>query len=280
MNSSGQAVTDKQDLDLVSVCRMLWGYKLLIGLAGLACGLAAAAVALTAIPVYRAEVTVVAVQPMGAGSSTSLLAGELGGLESLSGLNLAQAGAGIRAAELTLESRRLAEEFIKRNGLQKVLSRNAKRPPTLWFIVQQFKEGVVKIQKDTHRGATTVAVEWTDPVTAARWANGFVALANELIRTRVLEESSRNIGYLNRQLARTSEIELRQVMYGIIESETKTLMLASGRAEYAFQIVDPAVPPEIRVRPHRALMVLVGASLGTLIGIVAAFVLDGLRRRR
>jgi hypothetical protein len=107
-----------------------------------------------------------------------------------------------------------------------------------------------------------------------------VALANELIRTRVLEESSRNIGYLNRQLARTSELELRQVMYGIIESETKTLMLASGRAEYAFQIVDPAVPPEIRVRPHPALMVLVGTSLGTLIGIVAAFVLDGLRRRR
>jgi hypothetical protein len=96
---------------------------------------------------------------------------------------------------------------------------------------------------------TVVAIDWTDPATAAQWANGFVALANELLRTRALVESKRNIAYLNDQISKTDVVELRRVLYGLIESETKTLMLANGRPEYAFRVVDPAVPPELKTRP-------------------------------
>jgi uncharacterized protein involved in exopolysaccharide biosynthesis len=62
------------------------------------------------------------------------------------------------------------------------------------------------------------------------------------------------------------------VMYNLIEAETKELMLANGKAEYAFTIVDPAVPPEIRISPKRTLMVLVGTSIGLLLGGIIAVV--------
>ena len=85
-------------------------------------------------------------------------------------------------------------------------------------------------------------------------ANGLVGLANELLRTRALEEAQRNIAYLNAQADRTNEVELRRAIFNLIESETKTLMLANGRTEYAFRVVDPAVPPEdpFRSAPHTA----------------------------
>ena len=119
----------------------------------------------------------------------------------------------------------------------------------------------------------------TDPVTAARWANGLVGLANELLRTRALEEAQRNIAYLNAQADRTNEVELRRAIFNLIESETKTLMLANGRTEYAFRVVDPAVPPEIRSGPHRTLLLVTGLLVGLLLGGVAVLIADWVRRQ-
>jgi uncharacterized protein involved in exopolysaccharide biosynthesis len=67
---------------------------------------------------------------------------------------------------------------------------------------------------------------------------------------------------------------LRRVIYNLIENETKTLMLANAREEYAFAVVDPAVPPELRISPRRRVMVLVGLMLGLVLGTLAAFALN------
>jgi uncharacterized protein involved in exopolysaccharide biosynthesis len=273
------SIDDDDEIDFAAVARVLWGHKVVIALACVLCGLVAAGLAFSATPIYRAEVVVTEVHDRGM-SGTSPLANQLGGLASLAGVNLTANSGKSQEAAAVLESRHLIEEFIKRSDLVPVLSQNAKRPLTVWRAVKQFKGDVLAIRRDLRRGVTTVAVEWTDPVTSARWANGFVALANELIRSRALAESNRNIVYLNDQIAHTNVIELRKVMYDIIESETKSLMLANGRVEYAFEVVDPAVPPEVSVRPHRALMILVGVALGLLIGAMTALIVDRTLRHK
>jgi uncharacterized protein involved in exopolysaccharide biosynthesis len=139
---------------------------------------------------------------------------------------------------------------------------------------------VLSIREDKDEGTTTIAVQWTDPVVAARWANDYVALANEIMRTRALDESSRNIKYLEDQIAKTNVVELQRVMYQVVEDETKTHMLANVRKEYAFAIVDPAVPPEKRVWPKRSLMVLTGAVLGIVLGTLLALVLNMWKQHR
>src|SRR5262249_30866676 len=163
---------------------------------------------------------------------------------SLAGVSLAPGSTGsAQTAAAVLESNHLAEEFIRRNNLLALLMKGSSQPATPWRGVKKFKEGVLTITKDQHKGTTTVTMEWTDSATAARWANEYVGLANELVRNRALQDSTRNINYLNEQLAKTSSVELRKVIYNIIENETKTLMLANGRIEYAFEVVDPATPP-------------------------------------
>lgn len=263
--------------DLITTLLVLWRHKFMVLLACCICGLVAVVLALTATPIYRAEVAVTAVRPATAGGTASALASQLGGL---TGLNLNQTSGEVQTAEAILESRRLVEEFIKRNGLQSQLNRDQKVESTLWSAVKHFQERVLTIRKDARRGVVTIAIEWTDPVTAARWANEFVALANDIVRTRALTESNRNIAYVNEQLGKTDAVEIRHVMYDIIESETKTLMLANGRTEYAFQVVDPAVPPELRVRPQRTLMVSIGVLLGLLIGVISALLRERVSRLR
>jgi uncharacterized protein involved in exopolysaccharide biosynthesis len=100
------------------------------------------------------------------------------------------------------------------------------------------------------------------------------------MRSRALEESSRNIKYLNEQIERTDVVEMRRVMYSLIEAETKQLMLANGRAEFAFTLVDPAVAPEIRSSPQRTLMVIVGGLIGGMLGVVVALFYNARHRFR
>ncbi len=258
-------------LDLVSAWAIVWAYKYLIIGVALVFGVVAAIIALTTTPVYRAEVIVTQVSSNGLGA-VSGLASQLGGIASLAGVNLGTGDGADPQRQAVLVSRGLATEFVNRGGLAAVLLAKSKSTPTLWSAVERFREGVLHVREDKLKGTTTVAIEWTDAGVAAEWANRYVALANEVLRKRAVSDASRNIAYLNEQLGKTTVVEMRRALYNLIENETKTLMLANARQEYAFSIVDLAVKPELRVRPKRTMMVLVGLVLGGLLGLVVAFV--------
>jgi uncharacterized protein involved in exopolysaccharide biosynthesis len=257
------------EFDIVDLCRVAWAHKYLVAAIAVAGALIAMYFALIAIPSYRADVVVTLVQDSSLGGGQSI-ASRFGGLASLAGVNLGTGGPE-REHQAVLVSRHLIEEFVKRNGVLVLLPRQAPQPPRLWIAVEKFKRNVLKIDEDKIKGTTTVSIEWPDPVIAARWANAFVALANELVRTKAREDSSRNIDYLNEQVAKTNVLELQRVMYNLIESETKTLMLANARLEYAFTVVDPAVVPEVRVSPKRTLMVATGLVIGLVVGVLTAW---------
>jgi uncharacterized protein involved in exopolysaccharide biosynthesis len=282
LTSNELVPTEREDeVEAFALLRIMWSYKFLIAFIMAACTAVAVVFALSATPIYRAEVTVTEARESNMSSAASL-SNQLGGIVGLAGFNLGQSGGLGREARAVLQSRHLVEEFVRRNSLLPVLALGSKAPTTLWRCVEQFRKGVLVIHEDRLSGITTVAVDWTDPVVAARWANGFVAVANDLIRDRALNDSTRNVAYLNEQLAKTDILEVRRVMFSLIESETKTLMLANARSEYAFTVVDPAVPPEIRERPRRTLIVLAGVLVGffagTICALLRAIVLDRQRR--
>lgn len=268
MSSADIPASYPSELDLDSILRVLWEQRYLIACSAALFGVAAVVFALVATPTYRAEVAVTEVQESALDGAASKI-GQLGGLASLVGVDLL-GGDMNREAQAVLRSRRLIEEFIKGHVPLRTFAGNGK-PPTLWRAVQMFKEDVLEIKETPLNGVTAVGIEWTDARVAAQWANDFVALANEMLRTRALNESTRNIKYLNEQLAKTDVVELRRVLYNLIENETKTQMLANARMEYAFTVVDPAVAPEIRWFPRRTIITLLGVSAGIFLGVLAAF---------
>lgn len=272
------SMADRGEFSFSALWAVVWKYKALVVPVTLVCGIAAAFLALTAIPLYRAEVTVTEVSNPGSGAAGSL-ANQLGGIASLVGVNLGTGGGSLQNQGL-LKSRKLIEEFVKAHNQLPELFPNAKQPPTLWFTVRKFKDSVLSIRDDKRAGLTIIGITWTDPVVAARWANEFVALANELLRDRAMNESKASLTYLNRQVEQTNVLDLKRVLYNLIENEEKTLMLANARTEYAFAVVDPAVSPEERFSPRRTVMVLIGVALGLFIGTLAAFVLNARAQRR
>jgi uncharacterized protein involved in exopolysaccharide biosynthesis len=275
-----QTIVD-DELDVYRLIQLIWKRRWLVIIVTVLFGVGAVVLALRTEPVYRAQAVVIEVRESSSmgGAAGSLLA-QFGGLASLAGLNVGSGDAANRNNSALLKSRYLAEEFVRRYKLTDEMFRKSSVKPTLWRAVEAFRGGVLTISEDIRQGKTTLAVEWTDPAMAARWANDYVALANEIVRTRALDEATRNIAYLNAQIAQTSALELQKVMYALVQNEMKTLMLANARKEYAFTVVDPAVVPELRVRPARTLMVLTGGVMGFVFSVIVVLALHFFRRER
>lgn len=265
--------------DLLGLFVLLWRHKWIVIISALACGGVAVWMALSATLLYRAEATVTDVDNRQLSAAASL-ASQFGGLASMVGVNLGNLGSDSREAQTLLKSRRLVEEFITRSNLVPVLYPQPQQQPSFWMAVKNFRESILEIREDKRSGLTIVSVTWSDPVVAAQWANQLVALANELLRTRAIAESQASVDYLNKRIATINEVEVKKVMYGLIESETKTLMLANVRAEYALSVVDPAVAPELRFSPKRTIMVAVGTFLGGVLGIIFVLAWQLVRRAR
>jgi uncharacterized protein involved in exopolysaccharide biosynthesis len=268
----------EQEIDFIDLWWMIWDHRLLVALVTAACVAVALVLALTATPLYRATVVLTEVKENGLDSAQGL-ASEVGGLASLAGLSIGQEHPD-RAA--TLRSRHLVEEFVQRPDVYAALVAGEKDPKrrSVWLTVERFRKNVLDIQEDKLKGTMTVTMDWKDPALAARWANEFAALANQLLRDKAIADATRNVGFLKDQVDHTTSVEVQRVFYRLIEQETRTLMLAKGRVEYAFTIVDPAVKAEVRFSPKRTLMVLGGGVVGGFLGTYIAWLRIRFARHR
>jgi uncharacterized protein involved in exopolysaccharide biosynthesis len=263
---------DAGDFDFSRIWRVIRGAKYLVWTSTVVCAGIALAIAFAITPIFRAETVITTVRNGNLGGQSGSPLGGLANIASLAGVNLDSGSAADREAKAVIESRSIVQEFIAKNDLINVLLPQSSKPPTMWLAVKSFKEGVLSIREDKRTALLTIDVDWKDPAVAAKWANSFVALANERLRGRAIDEATRNIAFLNAQIPQTSVVEVQRAIYNLIESETKTLMLANVKTEFAFTVIDPAVPPERKYSPKRSLYGLFGLFLGFTIGVLLAYV--------
>jgi hypothetical protein len=136
-------------------------------------------------------------------------------------------------------------EFITEQNLMRVLLKDfdsSDGAPDVRDAVRIF-EKVRSISEDKKTGLTTLSVRWSDPKTAADWANLMVQRLNSRLRSQALAESQRNVDFLQKEIAATSVVSLQQSMGRVLEGEMQKLMLARGNEQFAFKVIDPAIPP-------------------------------------
>ena len=100
------------------------------------------------------------------------------------------------------------------------------------------------------------------------------------MRGRELAEANRAIEYINGQLARTQLVSMQNVFYTLIEQQTRTVMLADIRDEYALETLDPAVVAEEKSAPSRALICIIGTLLGGMLSTLFVFLPHAFSKRK
>ena len=268
------------------IVELWWQSRLMVIVVTAICTLAAGGVGLVLPKKYEALIVISPVSSTsgsGQGGGISSMLSEFGGLASLAGLSV---GGDSRKAEFVtvLQSALLTTTYIKNNNLLPVLfykqwdTQNqrwkplpADRMPTLWKASEFFRKKVRKINTDSKTGIVTMGVTWTDPQLAADWANGLVKMTNEYLRNKAIALSDRNIAYLNEQAAKTDLVGARQAISSLLQTEINRQMLARGNEEYAFKVLDPAMPPERPTTPPPLSLVLGGLLGGLMLTTIVVF---------
>lgn len=296
------------EIDLRELFLTLWRGKWIILATTIAFAAAGVFYALSQPNIYQASVLLAPTQEEGVANGIS---GQLGGLASLAGINLGGGGTNktVMAKEI-LKSRAFLTDFIHRHDLviplmatkawdmrenQWVIDRELYSPsnnqwrtnedgevlePTDWDMVNKFKASHLSISENKENGMVTLSVKSQSPPVAKAWADMLVKDINEHMRQQDVRESEARIAYLEEKLSETNIAGMQQVFYQLIESETRTVMLANARDEYIFKTVDPAVIPQEKSSPKRALIAIVAVMLGGMLGIFLVFVIAFIRNTR
>jgi uncharacterized protein involved in exopolysaccharide biosynthesis len=264
---------------------LLGSWKILLGAAVVA-AVTAAVISLQMRNVYR-SVTLIApvIQEPGGGNS---LGNRLGGLAALAGIDVGDAGARKVQSFATLTSATLARKFIADQNMLPILYEDRwdakanhwlRNPPAMDAAVKRLATSVVVVTENRTTSIVTVAAEWYSPELAARWANRMVELVNDQLRAEATISANRSIEYLNKELTKTSVEEIRQGIYRLIEEQENKAMLATVEREYAYHVIDPAVPPDLKFAPKRAVITLLAGMGGFFLAVVFVFVRSSFSRK-
>jgi uncharacterized protein involved in exopolysaccharide biosynthesis len=226
---------------------------------------------------YEASITVIPVSNQsGANQMAGLgeIVSRYSGIASLAGVALYGNGTKEESVAV-LESELLTESFIRENNLLPILysriweeklhkwkTSNPRRIPSLWMANRYFKTNIRQVSEDKTTGIVVMKIRWRDPVLAAEWANTLVRKTNEFLRDKAILESERNISYLSEEAAKTNVVEVKSVIYSILQQEIDKGMLAKGREEFALKVIDPAVAPGKPSSPSAVLLSFIGFIVG------------------
>ena len=275
---------EEGDVRLRDAWRIVTTYRLTIfSISALATIVAIVASFLMA-PVYRAEVLLAPVSDEER-TSISALALQFGGLASLAGIDLGPGDNNVEQSLATIRSRQFIRDFVADKQLMPLLYRDKwnaeerkwKDPqdvPSTLDAYQLLIRDVLSINADKKTGLVTLIIDWNDPDEAAEWANSLVRRINVREKEMAISEAEKSISYLRDQLVKTSVVEMQQAIYQLMEAQSKKIMIANVREEYAFKVIDPAVPPEHKIKPKRALIALMGLLAGVTLGFFVATFLD------
>lgn len=297
---AGPSYYPDDEIDLRELFSTLWQGKWIILATTVLFAAAGVFYALSKPNIYQASVLLAPTQDEGGVSGIS---GQLGGLASLAGISLGGGGDNQTVmAKAVLQSHAFLRDFIDRHELaiplmateawdmenkQWIINREVYNPetgewltdeegeslkPTDWDMVKKFKEAHLSLSSNEETGMVTLSVKSTSPTAAANWAEKLVNDINEYMRRQDVQKAEARIAYLEEKLSETNIAGMQQVFYQLIESETRTVMLANAQDEYIFKTVDPAIVPQEKSEPKRALIAIVATMLGGMLGVFIVFV--------
>jgi uncharacterized protein involved in exopolysaccharide biosynthesis len=271
-------------LDLVAVSRQIWAGRWWVAISVAVCTAAFITASLFMAPVYRAAVVLApaSADRSGLGGGLGSTLGQLGGIAALAGINIGSPESITEEALAVLRSRQFTEAFIADRKLMPKLfpkkwdarSGNwkvpANRAPTLAKANDLFGKKIRSIIQDKKTGLVTLQIDWTNREEAADWANDLVARLNSEMRARAIAQSEASVGYLEKELEKTSLVEAREAVNRLMESQIKQRMFAEVNQEFAFRMIDRAMAPDPDdiVRPRRVLMAVEGLLLGLALGAI------------
>ncbi|MDA0406784.1 Wzz/FepE/Etk N-terminal domain-containing protein [Vibrio alginolyticus] len=304
-----QSQSTDDEINLRELFKALWKGKWIIITTTFVFAIGTVLYALSLPNIYKSDALLAPTESSN-GGGLSKMAGQLGGLAALAGVNL-EGGESSQTdlAVQVMKSRQFVEAFINKHDLLVPLMAakdwdltnnklildeerynsntgewlrepNGMRGaiPTAQETFEVFSKSIFSVTQDKESGLYTVSIKHYSPYVAQQWVNWLIKDINQVMRERTITETSQNLAYLNTQLQKTAVTDMQSTFYKLIEEQTKSLMLAEVQEEFIFKVIDPAVVPELKDGPKRALICVLGTLLGCMLGLAIVLVRYAFRK--
>jgi uncharacterized protein involved in exopolysaccharide biosynthesis len=299
----------EDEIDLRELFAVIWQGKWLIIAITAVFAIGSVIFALSQPNIYKSEALLAPADAEQGGGGLAALAGQFGGLASMAGINLG--GGGVDKTQMAIEvmkSRQFSSDFIQKHDIladlmaakrwdmetdtiiydeddyladSKTWVREVKPPfkpqPSMQEAYKEFSKIIaVNAAKDT--GMVTISVEHVSPGVAKKWTDWLVVDINQVMKQRDVAEAIKSTAFLETKIQQTNVADIRTILYRLIEEQAKTIMFAEVRDEYVFKTIDPALVPEEKDNPKRALICILGVMLGGMLSVMFVLIAHFIRK--
>jgi len=128
----------------------------------------------------------------------------------------------------------------------------------------------IKISEDSD-GFINISYEHISPFIAKKWLDIIIKKINLTMLDIDKEIAQKSLDYLNKSSAETSNQYLKDSISYLMQSQMNTLMLASSNDDYVYKIIDSPIVPELKIKPNRAIICVLGTFIGFVISLFFIF---------
>ncbi|QLJ08010.1 Wzz/FepE/Etk N-terminal domain-containing protein [Pseudoalteromonas sp. JSTW] len=289
-------------IDFRTLVAILWRAKIFIISITILFSIGTVLFSLSLPNIYRSEALVSIVE--NEDSSLSGLSSKFGGLASIAGINIqSQSGSKREVALETLKSRSFIKRFINDNKLKPIIlaakdwepkNNELVYDPEIYEVKSQkwvrevsfpktqvpsdieayrfFMKENLNISEDKDTSFVYISVNHFSPYIAKEILDKIIISINDELRKVDIEEANKSVAFLQQKIEETKNVDMRKIMFDMIETQVQNQMLAEVRDEYIFKTIDPAIADEIKFSPKRAVLCIMGFIIGFFFSVLCVLV--------
>lgn len=126
---------------------------------------------------------------------------------------------------------------------------------------------------DKKTNFVTLEFEHVSPVIAKLWLDIVIDNINLHMRDLDMQLAKNSINFLNNASNETSIAPMRDAISDLLENQMQILMLADSTTDYVFKSISSPIVTEEKIKPSRAMIVILGTFFGFIFSSLASLVL-------
>jgi len=290
------------EIDLRELFHVLWDKIFYIGAITSIFSLISIIYALMLPNIYQSQAVMM---PMEANQGMSGMLGQYSGMASLAGISLpSESGSKAQEAIARIQSFEFfSNSFLphiklenlmavkKWNQASNTLTYDASafnsesgqwvrkvKPPTSTIpssqeaYKKQYQE-IMSVREDKKTSFVTLSVEHQSPVIAQQWVEIMMDQIDQVMRDQDRQTALQSIAYLNSLAPTVNYEEISKALASLQQEQMKRLMMVEANENYIFKVLDSPIVPEMKVKPKRSLIVILGTMLGMMLSVLGVLVL-------
>jgi uncharacterized protein involved in exopolysaccharide biosynthesis len=132
-------------------------------------------------------------------------------------------------------------------------------------------EEIVTVKENIKENTIGITVDYPDPELSAIMANYLLETLNDHLTGEAKRVAKINKDYLEDQLAKNSDLFIRQKIYNLIADQVEMMTMTEVKENFAFKVLDPPMVPDQKSKPKRTLMVILSLFVSLFVGVFLAF---------